>query len=236
MTIPNVAQCQAYHLLGVDQASSVANIVNPAAPLNVNGTPSYESYCSLQSGNAGDGFATPFTGAAYNRCCIGFYTDDYQNIATPGVPTAAAFNGTVEPMSWNANAQFLRWIGSTFTWRQSSAIDLPGSTQNMAPAHWFFPDGNQRRSKFRGVITIEDLVNATLWWLNGTVWEKTSTPVGASPPAVAASVTRIGFAGTNANTRWRTAAFAQFTALTDAQALASAAYIQNDLENRGIDF
>ncbi len=234
--MPNKPACAAYHLFGPDQASSVYNRVNPAAPLLVNGSPSYEANDFLCIGNTGIGFSTPFTTSAFNRVSITIATDDYESIATPSVPTQAAFDGGVEYMSWNSASQWARYVGSSMFWRQG-AQDLTAASSNFAPAHWFFPDGTQRISKYRTLILMEDPVNLTMWFQNGTVVQETTIPVGGSPPTIPDSPTRIGFGGNSANTRWRLAAFAQFnSSLTISQALASATYMQADVTARGIDF
>jgi hypothetical protein len=210
--LPNKSACLGYYLFGVDQASSIANRVNPAAPLAVNGSPTYEPNCVRLDGNTGIGFSTPFNGAAYNRTCIVIVTDDYENVTGVGVPTKCFFDGGVAFLSWNSNAQFFRWGGSQILWRQG-AQDVLGPRAYTAGigAHWIFPSGKERRTAFKTMIATE---NAT---------------------DLRASVTRLGLGGNSANTRYRMAAFAQFTALTDAQALASAAFMQADITARGID-
>jgi hypothetical protein len=103
-------------------------------------------------------------------------------------------------------------------------------------AHWIFPSGKERRTAFKTMIATENATDLRAWLQNGTVMEPFPVvAVGGSPPSFAASVTRLGLGGNSANTRYRMAAFAQFTALTDAQALASAAFMQADITARGID-
>lgn len=232
--MPNTSACLAYHLFGGSQAASIANRVNSAAPLNVTGTPTYESNCAVLVAGGTSYFTTPFTGQNANRTCILIGTDEYTPISTPGTPTAAAQPGGVNFLQWNGGGQFLRWLGSIVNFRAGTGGDDVADSSPKTPAHYFFPDGTQRISKFRTLIVSGDATTATLITMNGTAFKTTTLTRTTSVPADAATI--IGsLASTSAN-QFRVAAFAQFTTLTAAQALASAAFMAADVEARGIDF
>jgi hypothetical protein len=234
--MPNLGSCLSYNLFGVDQASSIANIANAAAPLTVVGSPTYEAACVLLDNT--NGFSTPFSGVSLNRTCIVICTDDYTVPASlpVSVPTLCAFNGGFAYVSWNGGAQFLRQSGASLFFRsgENNALDIIPSFGGGGGCY-YFPDGTIKQSHFHALITTVNSSQGVLFLQNGTAMEKTSLAHSAGPPSIAASPTRIGLVGASSS-RCRFAAFAEFTALSDAQALASVAYMAAAVEARGIDF
>ena len=237
---PARAYCQAMHFFGGTQAASIANRVNPNAPLIVNRSPTYEANAVLMTGNTGPIFTTPFNGQAYNRTSILVFADDYESIATPSVPTLALGPSSTEYLSWNSIAQFARWIGADFDWRQSSARDVVG------PVHYtmalsqqvYFPDGTVRTSNFKALVLTEDSATLRGFLQNGTALELlTPSPVavGGSPPVVPDSPTLIGVGGNSAQTQWRAAFFAQYTALADSLMMKEWFWVMGQMANRGVN-
>ena len=114
MTIPYVADCAGYHLLGGSEAASLANIVDAAKPLVKVGTPTYP--------------AAHYAVCNFNAELQGFRTtDSFSNKASTAIifctaPRNAAdtaySTGNIYPLSTNAGAYNLRWLsGSQHLWR-----------------------------------------------------------------------------------------------------------------------
>jgi hypothetical protein len=109
MTIPYVADCAGYHLLGGSEAASVANIVNPAKPLVRVGTPTYPAanYALCNFKSELQGFRT--TDSFNNR---GFTAMVMCTFPRNAAGTAYA-TGLIYPISYNSGAVNLRWLSST---------------------------------------------------------------------------------------------------------------------------
>lgn len=121
MTIPYVADCAGYHLLGGSEAASLANIVDAAKPLLKVGTPTYP--------------AAGYAVCDFNAEIQGFRTtDSFSNRASTAIifctfPRNAAdtaySQGNIYPLSMNAGAINLRWISATqHLFRLGSGLDL----------------------------------------------------------------------------------------------------------------
>lgn len=121
MTIPYVADCAGYHLLGGSEAASLANIVNPAKPLVKVGTPTYPAanYALCNFNAEIQGFRT--TDSFSNRASTALAICTFPRNAAD----TAYSQGNIFPLSMNAGAINLRWIGSTqHLFRLGSGLDL----------------------------------------------------------------------------------------------------------------
>lgn len=108
MTIPFVADCAGYHLLGVNEAASVANIVRPSKPLVKVGTPTYAAnYAVCDFNTELQGFRT--TDSFNNR---GFTAMAMCTFPRNAADTAYS-TGNIYPISYNSGAVNLRWLSST---------------------------------------------------------------------------------------------------------------------------
>lgn len=235
MTIPFVADCAGYHLLGGSEAASLANIVNPAKPLVKVGTPTYP--------------AANYALCNFNAEIQGFRTtDDFSNRASTALamctfPRNAADNaystGNIFPLSMNAGAINLRWIAATQQlFRLGAGLDL--DTDNLVqriPTE--NPDNDPGVRVFGPHRYALHCITDTGTESRLTMQEGHQLKQFTGPTAAATVSAPLFFGGqTVGGTRdalFRIAAIAYFTrALTFAEVRAVWAYISDDLAERGI--
>lgn len=236
MTIPYVADCAGYHLLGGTEAASLANLVNPDKPLVRIGTPTYPAanYAQCNFNSELQGFRT---------------TDSFPNRGTTSVifctlPRNAADNafpvGQFFPWSMLSGALNLRWLGSTqWLLRQATAgLDLDtGVDPFRKPTA--NPDNDPGLRQFalqrHQMLAVTD--NGTVSRLTGQEGHQIKEFTG--PTAAATASSPISFGGvTVGGTRdavFRISAIAYFTRSLNFAELGEVwAYISDDLAERGI--
>ena len=236
--LPSLAKCVTYALLRANQATATTNLAPGGAPLTVQNTPLYEPDCVVIDGTAT--FTTAESVTAFNHSKILVFSDAYQTMATPSVPTIATGGAGSKYMGTTAGGQYAGVLGAAILYRSGAGgqYDIQASGSNLTRDFpWYFPDGQVRRGRFAIMGLTSDGVTAKLYLQTGGRVQLLTFPQTAPLPTIAASPTLIG-SGQSAGTRWRAAAFAQFSsALSDAEMFANMAVMSARVEELGtIDF
>lgn len=237
--IPYKRLCLGDYVFGGNEASSIANLVNEEAPLNVIGTPIYEPHCAVFAGDL-SGFTTPFKASAYDKTCFVVFQDVYKPPLAGNPPTtpqpANAIGANI--LSWNKGAQFVRYLGASLTYRAESgqtgsdvAITGNGTTRSPAVA-FYYPDGSiVPNPRFTIMVTMSNATKQVLIVGDEVGFRRAEkNRVGSGVPGAS---TRLGVSGETTSIQ-RVARFAQFPTLSDDQINKVIAFIRADQATRGI--